>query len=265
MKYKNHIIISFETEEQFSNFKNELDDGKGLLYIEKILCSPIATAQWEKDLSFDGKTGRYFCLSEKSLSEFFEKICTKYTGITVEWLQKNLNDDTDLVHGSGNNCGYTAVAVSDSDAFFEKAETFGPYDDGIFVLDGFDVVANMNDKTLLIEGVRKQLPANFSIPSKWTIAGHEYTLTEIGYGAFQDNNDIECITIPETVIEIGHAAFAHCPKLKEIHLPHSVRRFGEGVFYCQQPLTVHISKSYPHIDLLRDEYKDLQVTFVEEK
>ena len=52
----------------------------------------------------------------------------------------------------------------------------------------------------------------------------------IGYAAFQDNEMLEEIVMPETITHICDDAFKNCTKLKEVHVPPSVKKIGYRAF-----------------------------------
>ena len=51
-------------------------------------------------------------------------------------------------------------------------------------------------------------------------------VTIIESDAFANNESIESVTIPETVVEIGGWAFENCTNLKEIDLPSNLKEIG---------------------------------------
>ena len=55
-------------------------------------------------------------------------------------------------------------------------------------------------------------------------------ITTIGSWAFQGCENIEAITLPESVTYIGGAAFAYSPKLTSINLPSQLREISEWMF-----------------------------------
>lgn len=65
---------------------------------------------------------------------------------------------------------------------------------------------------------RKDLPANYYIPDN---------VTSIGYKAFAECNQIECITMGDQVSYIGGYAFSGCLNLKKVTLSASLRMIGD--------------------------------------
>lgn len=57
-----------------------------------------------------------------------------------------------------------------------------------------------------------------------------FTLTEIGQGAFWGAQNIETITLPNTVTNIDHRAFAECKKLKKVTLPEGLTSIASEAF-----------------------------------
>ena len=57
-----------------------------------------------------------------------------------------------------------------------------------------------------------------------------YTVTRIGYAAFNKCSSLTSVTIPNTITYIDGAAFANCSSLKSINIPNSVTSIGESAF-----------------------------------
>ena len=58
-------------------------------------------------------------------------------------------------------------------------------------------------------------------------------ITEIGYGAFWDCDNLSSITIPNSVTEIGYEAFCDCDNLTSVTIPNSVIKIeGRAFNYC---------------------------------
>ena len=76
------------------------------------------------------------------------------------------------------------------------------------------------------------------IPEKVVYYKQEYTVTEIGYGAFVSQTSVyftqlKKVIIPNSVTRIGRSAFLGCRALECIVLPDSIADIGEGAFrYC---------------------------------
>ena len=60
-----------------------------------------------------------------------------------------------------------------------------------------------------------------------------YPVTEIGNQAFELCEQIEKISLPDSIKKIGDSAFSMCKNLKKVIIPDSVTSIGEGAFrYC---------------------------------
>ena len=69
-------------------------------------------------------------------------------------------------------------------------------------------------------------------------------LTEIGEGAFKDNDALKSIEIPEGITIISESAFEHCQYLSEFRngLPRSLAEIGDNAFaYCENLAWIDIS------------------------
>ena len=72
-----------------------------------------------------------------------------------------------------------------------------------------------------------------TIPSTVTYNGTTYSVTSIGYSAFDGCSSLTSVTIPNSVTSIGSGAFSYCSGLKSITIPNSVTSIGSGAFgYC---------------------------------
>jgi len=69
-----------------------------------------------------------------------------------------------------------------------------------------------------------------SIPSKITVNGVYYTVTEIGKEAFLRNDKITSVTIPNTVTTIKSAAFFNCINITSITIPSTVTTMENAIF-----------------------------------
>ena len=77
---------------------------------------------------------------------------------------------------------------------------------------------------------------NIIIPSTVTYENVDYTVTEIGWAAFQGSY-VTSVTIPNSVTKIGQQAFYHCTNLKSIVIPNSVTDIGYQAFHNCYGLT----------------------------
>lgn len=68
------------------------------------------------------------------------------------------------------------------------------------------------------------------IPSTVNYSGHTYSVTSIGYMAFQACSDITSVTIPNSIKHIGSWAFSNCTSLATINYPTSSILVDQWVF-----------------------------------
>ena len=78
---------------------------------------------------------------------------------------------------------------------------------------------------------------NITIPSSITYNTINYSVTSIGYDAFEECSSLTSITIPNSVTSIGNDAFQSCSGLTSITIPNSVTSIGEMAFYDCSGLT----------------------------
>ena len=75
------------------------------------------------------------------------------------------------------------------------------------------------------------------IPSTVEISGTEYSVTSIGWGAFNDYSSLTSIEIPNSVTSIRQQTFSGCSSLTNIEIPNSVTSIGYDAFYDCSSLT----------------------------
>lgn len=68
------------------------------------------------------------------------------------------------------------------------------------------------------------------IPSKVTVDGVDYTVTEVADKAFRNNSRVTKITIGDNVTSIGSNAFSGCKKLKTVTIGKNVTTIGANAF-----------------------------------
>lgn len=68
------------------------------------------------------------------------------------------------------------------------------------------------------------------ISSTVEIDGEEYTLVEIGEGAFENDTNVCEILLPDTVKVIGREAFKNCTHLTNVQLPSEITVLEESIF-----------------------------------
>ena len=86
------------------------------------------------------------------------------------------------------------------------------------------------------------------IPSNVTYDMVEYSVTSIGWYAFDDCRSLTSITIPESVTSIGERAFNWCSGLTSITIPENVTSIGTYAFLgCSSLTTINIPESVTYI------------------
>ena len=78
---------------------------------------------------------------------------------------------------------------------------------------------------------------SITIPAMVTYNGVDYSVTSIGYAAFQYCDNLTTVTIPEGVTSIGEQAFRDCSSLTIVTLPEGVTSIGGSAFYNCSSLT----------------------------
>ena len=79
-----------------------------------------------------------------------------------------------------------------------------------------------NQKTAQVVKKYNKYKGNIVIPETVTYESDIYNVTSIGNGAFFECNEIESITMPNSILSIGKTAFAGCSGLSTITIPNSV-------------------------------------------
>ena len=88
-----------------------------------------------------------------------------------------------------------------------------------------------------------------TIPESVTCNGKTYSVTSIGYRAFEDCSGLTSVVIPNSVTSIGVLAFYDCSGLTSVVIPNSVISIGSSVFYdCSGLTSVVISNSVTSIE-----------------
>ena len=87
-----------------------------------------------------------------------------------------------------------------------------------------------------------------TIPSSVSYNGVTYTVTSIGYGAFNDCQNLTTVNMPNTITSIGNYAFEQCIGLTSIQFPNSLISIGEGAFFdCHNLSSITLSNSITNI------------------
>ena len=87
------------------------------------------------------------------------------------------------------------------------------------------------------------------IPSSVTYSGTTYSVTSIGYYAFDDCTGLTSVTIPNSVTSIGNGAFYECSGLTSVTIPNSVTLIGERAFQgCTGSTSIVVEEGNPKYD-----------------
>lgn len=90
---------------------------------------------------------------------------------------------------------------------------------------------------------------NMVIPATVTYNGTTYSVTSIGYYAFNGSNGLTSILIPNSVTSIGDNAFYECSGLTSIEIPNSVTYIGSYAFFkCTGLTSIRIPSSVTSIN-----------------
>ena len=89
---------------------------------------------------------------------------------------------------------------------------------------------NKDGNCAIVTSGDSEYSGDVSIPSTVNYGGMEYSVTSIGYGAFEDCTGLTSVTIPNSVTSIGDYAFSGCSGLTSVTIPNSVTSIGAGAF-----------------------------------
>ncbi len=77
---------------------------------------------------------------------------------------------------------------------------------------------------------------DITIPDKVNYNNIDYSVTNIGHGAFWQSDSLKSLTIGNSVTVIESSAFSQCKTLTSVSLPSSVEYIGAGAFYFSTSL-----------------------------
>ena len=86
-----------------------------------------------------------------------------------------------------------------------------------------------SDKKIIDDGYKCYKDVVF-IPEKVNYAGKEYTVTAIGESAFECNDELLSVVMPNTIRSINKFAFNGCINLKSLTIPSGVNEIGDFAF-----------------------------------
>ncbi|MBR5331983.1 MAG: leucine-rich repeat domain-containing protein [Muribaculaceae bacterium] len=82
------------------------------------------------------------------------------------------------------------------------------------------------------------------IPNDVPFNGETYTITAIGYKAFENSKSLKSVDMPNSVIRIEDEAFSDCYYLTSVKLSDSLETIGRSAFYqCENLKSISIPKS----------------------
>lgn len=83
--------------------------------------------------------------------------------------------------------------------------------------------------SLIVEGAWKD-SRTVIIPPCLAIGGKDYAVTGLKVSAFENNTDIQSVSLPPSVTEIASSAFRECSRLNHCEMP-NVREIGASAFF----------------------------------
>ena len=108
-------------------------------------------------------------------------------------------------------------------------------------IDGINYDFDTQTKTAtVISKESGEYSGTVTIPSSVNYDGEDYSVTAIGYSAFQYCSGLTSVTIPNSVTSIEGSAFQYCSGLTSVTIPNSVTSIGRSAFdgtawYDNQP------------------------------
>lgn len=127
------------------------------------------------------------------------------------------------------------------------------------VTDGDDIIL----KNGILNAVGISTKGNAEIPSTVEYSGKIYNVVCIGDEAFECENKLESVSIPESVTDIGKNAFRGCYELKSVIIPDSVEYIGRSAFENTGITTVRLPDSLAYFG--GDSFLNCEITEFEYK
>ena len=113
---------------------------------------------------------------------------------------------------------------------------------------GLEYVENWDGETCTITGMGTCTDTELDIPNE--IAGKK--VTGIGENAFEGNQMITKVVLPDTIENIGRYAFKSCTNLTKINIPVFVRNIGRSAFEdCERLETLEYNAANCYIDAIK--------------
>ena len=117
-------------------------------------------------------------------------------------------------------------------------------------IDGINYDFDTQTKTAtVISKESGEYSGTVTIPSSVNYDGEDYSVTAIGYSAFQYCSGLTSVTIPNSVTSIEGSAFSDCSGLASVVIGNSVTSIGYAAFrYCSGLTSVTIPNSVTSIE-----------------
>ena len=108
-----------------------------------------------------------------------------------------------------------------------------------FEVDGiYYNITSQADKTVVVTyrgdysySYSNEYSGDVKIPESVTYNGHTYSVTSIGYGAFESCSRLTSVEMGNSVTSIGAFAFCACSSLASVEIPNSVTSIGTDAFF----------------------------------
>ena len=178
--------------------------------------------------------------------------CTGLTSVTVEWTTPLAIESSVFSNVDKSNC--TLYVPFGSKSAYEITEYWSDFEnieESPVLVGNLYYQLNISDNTAIVERIAdKNYSGSITIPESIECAGNTYTVTEIGYYAFDGCTGLTSIDIPNSVTSIGGSAFQDCTGLTSIEIPNSVTSiFGAAFYGCTSLISVVLPNSFPVIDM----------------
>lgn len=112
----------------------------------------------------------------------------------------------------------------------------------------FNYKYNKTQKFARVESTVKKTATSLTIPSKITVSGVSYPVTQIGDYALSDLHNLKSVTIPSSVTEIREGAFCNCFELQSVKIPSKVTKISPSCFsMCLKLSEVSLPKNLVEI------------------
>lgn len=119
------------------------------------------------------------------------------------------------------------LIITSIQVFATKADTV----DEIFVTGGVKYkITSIEKKEVVVVGGQDSNTKQLYIPGEIKNGGSEYNVRQIADNAFKNCNELEEVSLPDTMETIGANAFQNDKKLTGLKLPKNIKTMGYGAF-----------------------------------